>query len=67
MTCPGCGRRVQVLPPREKSGGRLAAGWRRKEHTAAGRSFGASQPGPRCRYPRGLTEAESTPLEEPCD
>lgn len=64
--CPGCGRRVQVLPPREADGKRVAMGWRRKAHTATGRSFGASQPGPRCRYPTAMNP-DDIPQEEPCD
>jgi hypothetical protein len=66
-TCPGCGRRCPLVRPREAAGGRPAAGWRRKQHTATGRSFGAGQPGPRCRYPTALNPDEINALEATCD
>jgi hypothetical protein len=48
--CPGCGKQVRLLPPRAARRGRLAVGWRRKQHWLPN--------GNRCRHPVNLNTDE---------
>ena len=73
MRCPGCGRDVELIPPRDGRtdrpgatiGREAAASWRRKAHPAAGPGWGAVERSPRCRFPVALTPDEIAQLTTP--